>query len=146
MSLMKIYWVLFSSCLTTSCEASWILNSAGNTAHLLFLKVSTVWNGRIPLLKAAPRHAEWGLSPPPSALPRSARQRHPHIISKTEVVLRLLLPLPRVWTLLVKVVNGGPLVQVGHYYSDISSQGNPWLRNLENHFPSFPGTWSSSLF
>lgn len=74
---MKIYWVLFSSCLTTSCEASWILNSAGNTAHLLFLKVSTVWNGRIPLLKAAPRHAEWGLSPPPSALPRSARQRHP---------------------------------------------------------------------
>ena len=73
---MKIYWVLFSSCLTTSCEASWILNSTGNTAHLLFLKVPAAWNGGIPLLNAAPRHAEWGLSPPFSILPRSTRQRH----------------------------------------------------------------------
>lgn len=73
---MKIYWVLFSSCLTTSCEASWILNSAGNTAHLLFLKVSTVWNGRISLLKAAPQHTDWGLSSPFSILPRSERQHH----------------------------------------------------------------------
>lgn len=76
MSLMKIYWVLFSSCLTTSCEASWILNSAGNTAHLLFLKVSTVWNGRISLLKAAPPRTDWELSSPFSIPPRTERQHH----------------------------------------------------------------------
>lgn len=44
---MRIYWVLFSSCRTTSRGASWILNGSGNSAHLLFLKVSTVWNVRI---------------------------------------------------------------------------------------------------
>lgn len=144
MSLMKIYWVLFSSCLTTSCEASWILNSAGNTAHLLFLKVSTVWNGRISLLKASPPCTNWGLSSPFSILPRS--ERLPPFSSLGWVWSCCLCHLPMCEPCCCQSLTGAAWFKWGHYYSDISSLGNNCLIELLNHFTSFPSTVSSSLF
>lgn len=138
MSLMKIYWVLFSSCLTTSREASWILNSAGNTAHLLFLKVSTVWNGRISLLKAALPHTDWGLSSPFFPfLPKSERQHHLASLggrAGSYCCRRHFCGYEACWC---KSLVGGCVVQGGHCYSDINSWENKGLGNLLNCFISF---------
>lgn len=103
---MKIYWVLFSSCLTTSGEASWILNSAGDSAHLLFLKVSTVWNARISVLEITLPHTERGflLHFPPCL---GARSTLPHIISVTQVGPAASLPLPAFEPCWCKSLMGG---------------------------------------
>lgn len=63
------------------------------TAHLLFLKVSTVWNGRISLLKAAPLHTNWGFRLHFLFCP-GARATPPRVLNSERVVLRLQLPPP----------------------------------------------------
>lgn len=134
MSLMKIYWVLFSSCLTTSHEASWILNSAGNTAHLLFLKVSTVWNGRISLLKAALPHTDWGLSSPFSISAQEQETTSPRIIRRPGRSCRCYCHVPVYEPCWCKSLVGDCMAQGGHYSSGINRWGNKG--NLLNCFTS----------
>lgn len=123
---MKIYWVLFSSCLTTSCEASWILNSAGNTAHLLFLKVSTVWNGRISLLQTALLHTDWGFLLHFPFCP-GAEAASPRIIRMTTAVLPPPPPPPVFEPCWYKSLMGAAV----QWHSCISLQGNnSWVTYL----------------
>lgn len=76
MSLMKIYWVLFSSCLTTSCEASWILNSAGNySTSFLFKGLDSLEWQDFFVASGTSAHPS-GLSSPFPILPRSEGQHH----------------------------------------------------------------------